>query len=46
MNKKTVLIILSFLIIFIISFAGMVWAENINDLQNQKNELQNHEQQN
>ena len=40
-NKKTILIILTFIIIFIISFASMALAENLNDLQNQKNELQN-----
>ncbi len=40
MNKKTLLIILTFIMISIISFAGIAFAENINDLQNHKNEIQ------
>ncbi len=40
MNKKTLLIILTFIMISIISFAGIAFAENINDLQNHKSEIQ------
>lgn len=41
MNKKITLIILTFIIILLISFGSIVIAENLNDLQNKKNELQN-----
>ena len=41
MNKKITLIILTFIIILLISFSSIVIAENLNDLQNKKNELQN-----
>ena len=40
MNKKISLIILAFTIILLLSFGGIVGAENINDLQSKKNELQ------
>ncbi len=40
MNKKASLIVLAFIIILLISFSGIVRAENLNDLQNQKNQLQ------
>ena len=40
MKKKVILIVLSFAILSILSFGNIVGAENISDLQNQKNELQ------
>ena len=40
MNKKARILILTFILILLISFGGIVLAENINDLQNQKNQLQ------
>ncbi len=40
MNKKISLIILAFIMILLISFSSIVGAENLNDLQNQKNQLQ------
>lgn len=40
MNKKTTLIILAFIILYIVSFGGIVGAQDLSDLQNKKNELQ------
>lgn len=40
MNKKVILIILV-IILFLIGFYGIVLAEDLSDLQNQKNDLQN-----
>ena len=40
MKKKVVLIVLAFAILSILAFENIVGAEDINDLQNQKNELQ------
>jgi len=40
MKKKVILIVLSFAILSILSFENIVGAENISDLQSQKNELQ------
>lgn len=40
MNRKTTLIILTFIILAIVSFGGIVVAQDLGDLQNKKNELQ------
>ncbi len=40
MSKKVALIILAFAILSIVSYVNIVGAENLNDLQNKKNELQ------
>lgn len=40
MNKKTTLIILIIIILSIVSFGGIVAAQDLSDLQNKKNEIQ------